>query len=711
MLVLACLLPLSVGCGPTDSPPHASDRVSAPSFPDASVVLISIDTLRSDRLPAYGYEKVATPAIDRLRQEGVLAARAYSPYPLTLPAHASMLTGLIPPEHGVRENLGYALDAGAVPYLPREFEAAGYRTGAFVSALVLRADTGLSEGFERYDDTLETALDDSRVGPGQRAGTDTVAQAVEWLEQLGSDERFFLFVHLYDPHTPYHAPSPFAERYADAYDAEIAAADDAVGRLFEALERLGRYQESVIVLTSDHGEGLGDHGEAEHGILLYREALQVPLIVRLPKGIRAGETLPSPVSLVDIAPTLRAMVGVGEPPDDRPTLWQAGAEQAPTRALYAETYYARLELGWSELGSIIEGPWHYIHGPDPGLYDLVADPAETINLRSEARRQAHAMRQAFEARNVPLEPPRIEDEEAARSLAALGYLSAPSLPQDGPLPDPGEMLPVLDTLRAIEQQGLDDPAGALEALAPLLEEHPQMAVAWLQQAQILEGTGAMEAALAAYRKTVSLQPGNPRASLGAGTVALRLGYLDEARALATQAEASHVSYAHVLTAQVAMAEGAFDEARTHAETSLRARPGGIASRLTLVMLDLRARDVASARARLDAVLALVPAGETTNGLDFAIAEVFAAEGRFDEAVTHFRAAITEDPRNPLVYERLATLHILQRRFQPALATIDEFLVTNPFPWAYTAASTILERLNNPSQAAAIRTRARVLFES
>lgn len=672
-------------------------------------MLISIDTLRSDHLPAYGYQQVATPAIDRLRQEGVLAARAYSPYPLTLPAHASMLTGLIPPEHGVRENLGYALDTEAVPFLPRELQAAGYRTGAFVSALVLRADTGLSDGFELYEDTLETALDDSRVGPGQRAGTETVARAVEWLEQLEQDDPFFLFVHLYDPHTPYHAPAPFAGRYANAYDAEIAAADQAVGMLLDALARQGRYRDTVIVLTSDHGEGLGDHGEAEHGILLHREALQVPLIVRLPHGVRAGETLPSPVSLVDVAPTIRALVEVGDRPDDRPTLWQVGAAQAPDRALYAETYYARLELGWSELGSIIEGPWHYIHGPSPALYDLVADPAETVNLRTEERRRAHAMRQVFEARTLPLDPPTIADDEAARRLAALGYLSAPSLSHAGPLPDPSEMLPVLDTLRAIEQQAIDDAPGALAALAPLLDAHPQMSVAWLQKAQILEQTGALEEALSAYRRTVSLQPGNPRASLGAGAVALRLGYLDEARALATQAATSHVSYAHVLAAQVAMADGAFDEAREHAEASLRARPGGIAPRLTLLMLDLRTSNVRAARTRLDEVLTIVPDGETTTGLDFAIAEVLAAEGRFPEAATHFRTAIEEDPRNPVLYERLATLHILQRRFQPALSVIEELLAANPFPWAYAAAIASLERLKNPTQAAAVRDRARARF--
>ncbi len=240
------------GCSPG---PEATSGAAAES-PRPPVVMISIDTLRSDRLPAYGYGAVETPAIDRLAADGVLFERAFTHVNVTLPAHASLFTGLLPAVHGVRDNAGYRLGE-SIPTLAAELNRHGYATGGFVSSWVLRAWTGIDRGFDVYDDGVrfETGR---QLGDLQRAGPETLAAASGWLDGV-ADVPFFLFLHLYEPHAPYQPPAPFAGRYEDAYDGEVAAADRVVGDLLRRLERLGLYDEALVILLSDHGEGLMDH--------------------------------------------------------------------------------------------------------------------------------------------------------------------------------------------------------------------------------------------------------------------------------------------------------------------------------------------------------------------------------------------------------------------------------------------------------------------
>ena len=333
-----------LACSPSPSPEprRAGNAVRPP------VVLISIDTLRSDRLPAYGYEGVETPAIDRLAGDGVLFERAYSHVNVTLPSHASIFTGLLPSDHGVRDNAGYRLDE-AIPTLAAELDRHGYATGGFVSSYVLRSGTGIGRGFEVYDDGVgfETGR---QLGQIQRAGADTLAAASEWLPGV-ADEPFFLFLHLYEPHAPYEPPPPFADRYGNPYDGEVAAADAVVGELIRHLEELGVYEDALVVLLSDHGEGLMDHGEMDHLILIYREVLQVPLIVKLPRGERAGERIAANAQLSDVAPAVYSVLGL-EPPAGLAGVDLLGLDEelagAPPRQIVSESVYPRIHFGWSE---------------------------------------------------------------------------------------------------------------------------------------------------------------------------------------------------------------------------------------------------------------------------------------------------------------------------------------------------------------------------
>ena len=502
------LVALLGSCGERADPPSA-DPATAPAPaagtvaerpPDRPpIVLISIDTLRSDRLPAYGYRGVETPAIDALARDALLFERAYSHVPLTLPSHVSALTGRLPPEHGVRDNQGYRFTAGDGPYLPRELAARGYATGAAVSAAVLAADTGLAAGFDFYDDRVPYRAGVA-LGGLARPGGETLAAAEPWLRRVAG-EPFFLFLHLFEPHLPHEPPEPFASRYASPYDGEVAVADEVVGDLIALLRELGVYEQAAILLVSDHGEGLGDHGEQEHGIFLYREAIQVPLLVKLPGNARAGERVAEAVGLVDLHPTILALAGI-EPAATGAavSLLRAGAPAGePTRAIYAETLYPRLHYGWSELRSLVRGRHHYIEAPRPELYDLETDPRQRRDLVRAEPAVAEELRRALAAHDRAVAPPAPVDEETRRRLAALGYLGGGAR-ATGELPDPKTKIASLADLKlGFEHYRRGELELAVPAFRRVLAENPGIVDGWEHLALSLRRLGRLRESAEAYR--------------------------------------------------------------------------------------------------------------------------------------------------------------------------------------------------------------------
>lgn len=504
-----------------------------------SVVLISIDTLRADRLPAYGYSEGATPAIDSLRRDGLLVARAYSHTPLTLPSHVSLFTGRLPDDHGVRDNQGYPVDPGDGPFLPRDLAARGYLTGGAVSAFVLHRDSGVATGFEVYDDAVEVRRGVA-LGGQARPGEATLAAIEPWLRDVvrrpPGRAPFFLFLHLFEPHSPYTPPEPFASRFKQAYDGEIAAADQVVGQLLNLLRELGVYQESLVVLFSDHGEGLGDHGEEEHGLFLYREALEVPLILKLPGNQRAGETVQGPAQLVDVYPTVLDVLGIEAPEG------LAGASLLrpldSQRPLYAETFYPRLHFGWSELRSVISGPWHLIDGPDPELFDLVSDPGERRNLWSNKAPMAATLDRHLEPHRGELAAPTVVDPGTRARLAALGYLGGSVEVPPGPLPDPKAQLPTLEALRQARRH-LDagDSEAALRAYRRVLRDNPRLLDAWIALRDLLRRQGRLKDAYEAQRRALEVSGGDPYLLADLALLEAELGRVEQARvALAAVAE-------------------------------------------------------------------------------------------------------------------------------------------------------------------------------
>lgn len=679
--------------------------------PGAPVVLISIDTLRSDRLPAYGHRAGATPAIDRLAADGILFESAWAQVPLTLPSHASLFTGLLPPASGVRSNLGYRLEPGRGTPLAVALAGRGYATGGAVSAYVLRRETGIAAGFETWDDAIAFSPE-ATLSELERAGERSVDAALAWLGGV-ADRPFFLFLHLFEPHFPYEPPAPFRERLADPYDGEIAAADAAVGRLLDWLRERGLYDEAVIVLLSDHGEGLGDHGEEEHGILLYRESLQVPLIVKLPGQRRAGERVERAVALVDVAPTLYELLEVPAPAGLAGRSLLEPPEPGEPRAIYAETVYPRIHLGWSELRSMVDGRWQYIEGPDPELYDLARDPGQRENVLARERREYRRLADRLAAIPLALEAAREASAEERAKLAALGYLAGSAPETTGPRPDPKREIALLEELQdAFRLANTGELPRALAALEGILARQPALVDARLQRAAVLRRLGRpLEAKEEYLRVARESEPHRESVALEVAKLELELGEIAAAEEHARLALAATPAEARLLLASAALRRGDLAAAEREAREAAGppARPH-LPAVVLLARVAIERGDPAAAVERLAPVRARIAAGELEPlaTLEATAGDALARLGRGAEAEAAFRSEIQRFPGGTEAYARLALLLASQRRFDEIQPLLDGMVAAIPGPRSLLLAGQVMEDLGNLQDARGYRARAQAL---
>ena len=452
----------------------ACDRPAAPPAPAAVVprhlVIVTIDTLRADRLGAYGSTTVPTPNFDRLAREGTRALDATTHVPITRPSHTTLFTGRYPAEHGVRDNISLPL-AKDIPTLAESLKAHGFTTAAFVSTFVLASSSGLNRGFDHYDDLADTGGPDgaASLSQAQRRGDATLTRVEQWLATRGADAstaRTALWVHLYDPHDPYEPPAPFAAQFADRpYDGEVAWTDTLLGRLRTSLEARQLWDDALVVVTADHGEALGEHGETGHGFFAYETTLKVPLVLRGP-GVPAGRTLDSTFRLVDTTPTVLEMLGLpalaGVTGQSLSAAITRG-EPATPRTTYAESLTPLIHYQWSDLRVLRDGPWKYILAPRPELYDLAADPGETRDLSTSNTATARRLRAALEGllkaeREHALDPasrPAVS-AETLQKLGALGYVS-PGAPKGSVVQgaDPKDKIAEFSLLSGLMREGLD----------------------------------------------------------------------------------------------------------------------------------------------------------------------------------------------------------------------------------------------------------------
>jgi arylsulfatase A-like enzyme len=444
-------IPLPIAPLVVSSASAASDRLPAlpGSMRGQNLLVITLDTTRPDRLGCYGNHEIDTPHLDRLCARGVVFSGAVATAPATLSSHASIFTGLYPLRHGARANARYRLGSEQRT-LAEELSDSGYETAAFVSSFVLDSKFGLAQGFDRYDDEVSPAA--GPMGFAERRGDLTTQRAIHWLE--GPHRRpFFLWVHYYDAHAPYDPPAPFAGRYAQPYDGEIAFVDEQIGRLLTAVEG-ARERETLVVVVADHGEGMGEHGEWSHSFLVQEATLRIPLILFARSGLPAGLQVAARVSQVDLMPTILSLLGISLPPDlDGVDLTGSPDLDRPVRAEAAE---GRAYHGWARLAALYRGPLKYVEGPHPELYDLRSDPLERNDLFDSRAQDAAAMRRQLRAldgaaADALAAPAELLESGDVERLAALGYVvtggGAVDAEEQGP--DPKEMLPLMVRLQSL----------------------------------------------------------------------------------------------------------------------------------------------------------------------------------------------------------------------------------------------------------------------
>jgi tetratricopeptide (TPR) repeat protein len=602
------------------------------------VVLITIDTVRADHVGCYGYQQGHTPNLDSLAREGVLFRTVVASVPLTFPSHCSILTGSYPPEHGVRDNLGYTL-GDSPPTLAALLKQNGYSTAAFVGAAVLEARRGLNRGFDTYaspfqrkmgrDNPMVLNLQDLR-----RPAEDVVADALHWMnaQPAHSPRPFFVWIHLYDPHTPYDMPARFRAMVHKPYDGEIAYADYAMGKFLDYLKQHSLYDSTLIVAASDHGESFGEHGEYTHGYFLYDTTLLVPLIIKPPRRAAiAPRRIGPPVRTIDIAPTVLQFLGIPASPGMQGagllSLILGKTASSTTGIAYAESFYPT-QYGSSGLRTLRTGRYKYVDAPKPELYNLVADSQELHNLYSTQKSTALELKGQFDslvARITPKGPPRqaVASPGDVEELASLGYVGTSSAAVPGApgqsLPDPKDELRSYKILTLSTQMAAEGKcAGVIPLLTRLLQEQPELFLGQITLAKCDLFIGKYEAADSALNSALRIHPDNLEAKFYQGISQFQ--------------------------------EGRFSDALANLQPLAKAHPNEPYMHFYLGSIYEKSGAPEQALEEYQKCAAIDPSFEVAV---YKVGYFLAKSGKFDEAAAQFKKVVEMDPRNAQAHFNLA----------------------------------------------------------
>ena len=656
-----------------------------------NLLLISLDTVRADHLGCYHHAAAQTPNIDSLAASGLRFEHASTVVPLTLPAHASLMTGTFPGWHGVRDNGGFYLDDEQLTLaeILRNSDK-GFRTGGFVGAFVLDRRWGIAQGFDRYVDDFDLDAFPSAAGMDmiQRPGSEVVDRALEWL-QADSNRPFFAWVHLYDAHTPYEAPEPFQSRFPrtrdGAYDAEIASADAQVGRLVSALRADGRLDDTLVIVVADHGEMLGEHGELTHGFFIYEAATHIPLVISGP-GVPA-RVVSDQVRIVDVAPTALSLLGIAVPkPVQGANLMPLARGQHLGLVAHSESWYPRYHYGWSELRAIQDERFKMIRAPRPELYDLATDPREERDRSTDNASRLDVLGRAldeFESRTARAgapEGPRPVDPETEERLAALGYVagSVSSRRLDGPARgDPKDKIELYNLMKeastfsfegkvdeaiATVKQALardpeivegymllgnfykksKRPQEAIDAYRDALARDNEHQNALFSLALAYKDEGRLDEARVGFERARELDPRNGRVVWQLSDLWMRKGDFTRAEAIINDALERKVDEHRLLLklGESRIEAKRFDEAERALRAALDRKPG-----LALAQFDLGL--VYEGKGQIDKAIESYEAELSTNPkayrAAFNAAKLLLKIGRGREAIAHFRKAVEIDP--------------------------------------------------------------------
>jgi choline-sulfatase len=681
-LALLAAATLLTSCTRTTTPRLAGQRPRL-------IVLVTIDTLRADRLGAYGSTAGLTPNLDRFAAHAVRFAGAVTQVPLTLPAHATILTGLHPVRHGIRTNDGFQL--ADVRTLADALRARGYATGAFIGGYPLRASSGLARGFDRYDDDF---LKQSAVV--ERPADEVVKAATEWIDGHRL-QPVFVWLHLFDPHSPYTPPPPFATKYAASpYDGEIAYTDAAMGRFFDQLERLGLLDAATAFVVADHGESLGEHGERTHGTFLYDATVHVPLLVKLPSA--TPHVVVAPVETADLAPTIAAMAGASLPAVDGQSLLPliAGSAGDPDRPAYAESYYQNVLLGWSPLRAARTSRWKYIDAPRAELYDLVDDPAERVNRVDTRGALAAGLQRALPAVSEQARASTASSAESAERLRALGYVSGATTPTPATRAiDPKDRIDVWAQI----EDGIDrverDPAAARPFFERALALDPSNGLAMKYLGDASFRTGQLDLARAHYRRALAAGFRHPDVFVNLASIAERQGRPDEARAALEEALHAAPADADVWNrlGLLQAAGGQIQRARDAFAKAISAAPDRPEPYYNLAILERRMGNATAAEGHLRQALERNPSYAEAH---YELATGFLAAGEPQRALDTYRAALVARPQYPEALFGAARAALDLHRNDEALRDYEAFIRIAPPEYArqVSAAREAIRRLQN-----------------
>jgi arylsulfatase A-like enzyme/cytochrome c-type biogenesis protein CcmH/NrfG len=620
------------------------NRATPPPAVPRNILLITIDTLRADALGAYGNTRAVTPLIDRLAHGGLRFDNARAHNVVTLPSHANILTGRLPIDHGVRDNSGFRVPANEET-LATWLKARGFRTGAFVSAFPLDSRFGLARGFDEYDDRFVDATARPAMLEQERPGTATVAAAARWI--ASQDGKWFCWVHLYEPHFPYAPPPPFDARFAsDAYAGEVAAADDALRPLLQPILDAGSSTPTLVVLTSDHGESLGDHGEATHGIFAYDATLKVPLIVYYPPLLKP-RTIATPAGHVDIAPTILRALGIESFPGVRGRNLIVDPRGERQEVIYFEALSGSLNRGWAPLTGIVANGMKYVDLPVAELYDLAGDPQERHNLAAERTKEVGDLRARLAAFAAGASSRTSEDAETRRRLQSLGYISSNTSANAAQLytekDDPKHLIKFETRLQEVVDLYLNGRlADALGRARALTAEQPRMRVALIQLAQLEREAGNGAAAVAALQRALKLHPIDPQVAALLGASLTAAGRQGDAIALLKPFAEQSTADSQVLVT-LALAQARNHRADEGLALVARARAADPSNAMLLVdtgTIHLMAGDRIEARKAFEAALAQNPDVARAHR---SLAVMAMEDGTTDAALSHWRAAAALDP--------------------------------------------------------------------
>lgn len=638
--------------------PFRVEPCAQPAPDSPNVLLITIDTLRADHLGTYGYSLQTDPNLQKLAEEALVYRDVTTSVPLTLPSHVSLLTGLYPIAHGVRDNGSFWRGNGET--LPELFQQQGYETAAWVSSFVLSSRFGLARGFDLYDDyVVDTAATDSHYL--ERKAGDTIGRVNEWLDRRRSQRPFFAWVHLFDPHGPYIPPAPYDRQFDSAYDGEVAYSDWALGQLVSELRKLGLWEKTIVVVTSDHGEGLGDHGENTHGYFVYQSTLQIPLVIKPAGEARMRRDIGRPVHLVDVAPTVLRLSGLQTPGGFQGRVLtellgrdpgQTQQIQGRERELYAESLYFQLKFGWAPYRVYRRGRWKLIESPGSELYDLSQDPGEEKNLAEVNRTLVSALeeqldrlveRKSVRGNAVPADVG--PDPETVAKLRSLGYsalrIKSAAEPVEK-LPDPKNHLEVFRRVKEAERLLVGDPAAAIVELREVVTRYPKVVRARELLALALEDEGRWAEAKSVYEALLEEYPASPQVML---QLAVVCGHLeDPGRGIALLESSTSLDpenfLIHYHLGVFQSQTGRLTEASESYRESIRLQPEYAKSHYGLGQVLIKERKIADAQRHFQKAVDL-DAGfkEAYHNLGLCLA----VQGNLEDAVVSWKRALEIDP--------------------------------------------------------------------